>query len=358
MAKFYPLKVKEVRRETPDCSSVAFKVPKELKDTFDFTQGQYLTLRTEIDGQEVRRSYSLCVSPLDGELRVAIKEVPGGLFSTYANRELEEGDEIEVMPPMGNFFSKLDAKQEKNYVAFAAGSGITPIMSILKTVMEVEPKSKFTLFYGNKFSGSVIFKEDIEGLKNKFLDRLRVFHFFSREVPDIPLFHGRLDKEKVSHIFKGLIEPTSVDEYFLCGPEEMIFSIKEALDESGVNSKSIHFELFTTGNGKKKKRKKVKKESQEEISEVFIKDGGNSFAFNLPFDTENILDAALSRGADLPYACKGGVCSTCKAKLTEGEVEMEANYALEEDEVGAGFILTCQSYPKTKKVVVDFDEAL
>jgi len=190
MAKFYPLKVKEVRRETPDCSSVAFKVPKELKDTFDFTQGQYLTLRTEIDGQEVRRSYSLCVSPLDGELRVAIKEVPGGLFSTYANRELEEGDEIEVMPPMGNFFSKLDAKQEKNYVAFAAGSGITPIMSILKTVMEVEPKSKFTLFYGNKFSGSVIFKEDIEGLKNKFLDRLRVFHFFSREVPDIPLFHG------------------------------------------------------------------------------------------------------------------------------------------------------------------------
>ncbi|MCI4668040.1 MAG: phenylacetate-CoA oxygenase/reductase subunit PaaK [Bacteroidia bacterium] len=358
MAKFYPLKVKEVRKETADCRSVSFDIPEELSKEFKFTQGQYLTLRTEIDGEEVRRSYSLCTSPLDGDLRVAIKEVPGGLFSTFANRELKAGDVLEAMPPMGNFFSELKPENEKNYVAFAAGSGITPIISILKTVMEIEPKSTFTLFYGNKYASSVIFKEEIEGLKNSFFQRVRVFHFFSREIPDIDLFHGRLDKGKCEALFKGIIDPRNIDEYFLCGPEEMIFSVKEALEEVGVESKKVHFELFTTGNGKKKKVRVQREENKDKVCEVFIKDGGNSFGFNLPFDTESILDAALARGADLPFACKGGVCCTCKAKITEGEVEMEVNYALEPEEVEAGYVLACQAFPKSPKVVIDFDEAL
>lgn len=358
MTKFYPLIVDEVRKETIDCSSVSFRIPSELEDEFKFVQGQYLTLRTYIDGEEVRRSYSLCTSPLDGELRVAIKQVPGGLFSTFANTVLKPGDSLEVMPPMGNFFSELNPDNKNNYVAFAAGSGITPILSILKTVLEVEPESTFTLFYGNKYASSVIFKEEIEGLKNRFLDRVRVFHFFSREVPDIDLFHGRLGREKCEDLFRGIFNPLAIDEYFLCGPEEMIFSVKEALELAGVEGKKIHFELFTSPNGKKKRVREVKAENAEKVCEVFIKDGGNSFAFNLPFDTESILDAALSRGADLPFACKGGVCCTCKAKITEGEVEMEVNYALEPEEVEAGFVLTCQSYPKTTRVVVDYDEAL
>lgn len=358
MTKFHPLVIEEVRKETADCHSVSFKVPPELREEFAFTQGQYLTLRTYIDGEEVRRSYSLCSSPLDGELRVAIKQVPGGLFSTYANTSLKAGDQLEAMPPMGNFFSDLNAENQKNYVAFAAGSGITPILSILKTVLEVEPQSTFTLFYGNRYASSVIFKEEIEGLKNKFFERVRVFHFFSREVPDIDLFHGRLGKEKCAELFQGVIDPLTIDEYFLCGPEEMIFSVKEALEEKGVESKKVHFELFTSPNGKKRVARQQKEADKDKVCEVFIKDGGNSFAFNLPFDTENILDAALARGADLPYACKGGVCCTCKAKITEGEVEMEVNYALEPEEVEAGYVLTCQSYPKTSRVVVDYDEAL
>ncbi|MEO0898724.1 MAG: 1,2-phenylacetyl-CoA epoxidase subunit PaaE [Bacteroidota bacterium] len=358
MATFYSLIVKDIRKETSDCVSVAFDVPEELKDTFSFTQGQYLTLRTHINGEEVRRSYSICNSPLDQELRVAVKQVPEGLFSTFANKELEVGDRLEAMPPMGKFFTPLHPENRKNYIAFAAGSGITPIMSIMKSILLEETNSSFTLFYGNKYASSVIFKEQIEGLKNTFLDRLRVFHFFSREQSDIPLFQGRIDGEKCGHIFDKLVDLHEVDDVFLCGPEEMIFAAKKELEDRGMDHKKIHFELFTTAAGKKRVKRTPTDQSKQDDCEVFIKDGGNSFGFNLPFDTENILDAALSRGADLPYACKGGVCCTCKAKIIEGEVEMEVNYALEPEEVEAGFVLTCQAFPKTAKVIVDYDEAL
>lgn len=359
MAVFYPLKTKKLTRETADCTSVTFELPAELSDKFRFKQGQYLTIKAEIDGKEVRRSYSLCSSPHEDELKVAVKKIPEGTFSSYVNDKLQIGDTLEVMPPMGDFYTELDPANSKEYVAFAAGSGITPIMSIMKTVLEAEPKSTFTLLYVNKYASSVIFKEEIEGLKNKFLNRLRVFHFFSREVSDIPLFSGRMTGEKAKEVLEKLIDLDQENEFFLCGPQEMIFAVRETLEQSGVNKKNIHFELFTPADGGEgKKRIKEKLSHSEKVTEVFIKDGGNSFGFNLPMGTDNILDAAVARGADLPYSCKGGVCSTCKAKLIEGEIEMAVNYALEPEEVEAGYILTCQAYPVSEKVIVDYDEAL
>lgn len=359
MAAFYPLKTKQLTKETTDCTSVTFEVPEKLVEEFRFKQGQYLTLKTEIDGKEVRRSYSLCSGPHEGELKVAVKKIPDGTFSTFVNDELQEGDILEVMPPMGDFYTEMNPANSKNYIAFAAGSGITPIMSIMKAVLKAEPNSTFTLFYVNKYASTVIFKEEIEGLKNIFLDRLRVFHFFSREISDLPLFSGRMTGEKAKDILDKLIDLKKDHEFFLCGPQEMVFDIRDTLEEAGVKKENVHFELFTSADGgENKKRIQTKLAKQEKVCEVFIKDGGNSFGFNLPMGTDNILDAAIARGADLPYSCKGGVCSTCKAKLVEGEIEMAVNYALEPEEVEAGYILTCQAYPVSEKVIVDYDEAL
>lgn len=359
MTVFYPLKTKRLTKETTDCTSVTFEIPEDLVERFRYKQGQYLTLKAEIDGKEVRRSYSLCSSPHEAELKVAVKKIPEGIFSSYVNDKLKEGDTLEVMPPMGDFYTELDPKNAKNYIAFAAGSGITPVMSIMKTVLMTEPNSTFTLFYGNKYASTVIFKEEIEGLKNRFLERLRVFHFFSREISDIPLFSGRMTGEKAKDVLEKLIDLEKDHEFFLCGPQEMIFPIRETLEKAGVAKQKIHFELFTPADGgESKARIKAKLAKDEKVCEVFIKDGGNSFGFNLPLGTDNILDAAVARGADLPYSCKGGVCSTCKAKLIEGEIEMAVNYALEPEEVEAGYILTCQAYPVSEKVVVDYDEAL
>ncbi len=359
MTSFYPLKTKKLVKETADCTSITFEVPEELVNKFHFKHGQYLTIKAEIDGKEVRRSYSLCSSPQENELKVAVKKIPQGTFSTFVNDRLQEGDVLQVMPPLGDFNTELDSQNRKNYIAFAAGSGITPIMSIMKTVLKAEPQSTFTLFYGNKYASTVIFKEEIEGLKNLFLNRLRVFHFFSREISDIPLFSGRMTGVKAKEVLDKLIDLKQEHEFFLCGPQEMIFPVKETLEKAGVQTKNIHFELFTPADGgEAKKRIQQKTASLEKVCEVFIKDGGNSFGFNLPLGTDSILDAAVARGADLPYSCKGGVCSTCKARLIEGEIEMAVNYALEPEEVEAGYILTCQSYPISEKVVVDYDEAL
>lgn len=357
--RFHSLKVKELVKETSDCTSIAFELADELQDTFQYKQGQYLTLRTDINGEDVRRSYSLCSSPLDGEMRVAVKKIEEGKFSTFANDVLKEGDTLDVMPPMGNFYTDLSPNQAKSYVAFAAGSGITPMMSIIKTTLQTEPDSQFTLLYCNKNVHSIIFKEEIEGLKNQYLNRFQVYHFLTREMQDIPLFNGRFDEEKINHILGGLVKTSTVDDYFLCGPEEMIMNIKKALEARKVDSKKIHFELFTSPDAKKgKAKKKVKKKRDGKVSLVTIKDSGSSYQFELSQGTNNILDAALLNGADLPFACKGGVCCTCKAKVTEGKVEMDVNYALEPEEVEQGFILTCQAHPLTPTVVVDFDEAM
>ena len=353
---FEQLTVREVRRETNDCVSIAFEIPDTLKNSFQFLQGQYITLKTKIGGEEVRRSYSICSSPLDDELRVAVKKVPQGVFSTYANEILKAGDQLDVMPPIGKFFTPLLPEQKKNYVGFAAGSGITPLLSIIKTTLQTEQESTFTMVYGNRNRHSIIFRETLEALKNKYMDRFRLIHILSRETTDTPLNSGRIDTDKCLVLCDKAIDLQQTDEFFLCGPEEMIFAVKNVLEQQHVPTQKIHFELFTTAGQQHKKNH----QQEEDIdkgpkSKITVTLDGISFDFELSQKGDAILDAALKHGADLPYACKGGVCCTCRAKLIEGEVDMEVNYGLEPDEIEQGFILTCQSHPKSEKVVVDFD---
>ena len=352
---FHPLEISEVRRETPDCVSIAFAVPPGLQETFRFKQGQYLTLRTTIHGEDIRRSYSICSSPLDNELRVAIKQTEQGIFSTYANKELKKGDVLDVMEPIGKFHTELDPANAKQYIGFAAGSGITPLLSIIKTTLRTETNSSFTLVYGNRNRHSIIFKEELEALKNLYMDRFRVIYILSREKTDAAINFGRIDAEKCCALCEKNLDTVSTDAFFLCGPENMIFSVKEQLEKLGVDPKKIHFELFTTPGAKKIIQTHQEASSQEVKSRITIRLDGTSFDFDLGFEGEAILDAALKQGADLPYACKGGVCCTCRAKLVEGEVDMDVNYGLEHEEIEQGFILTCQSHPKTEKVVIDFD---
>lgn len=358
MIHFHSLQIKELKKETEDCVSISFLVPEELKDTFEFKQGQNLTVRKELKGQEFRRNYSICSSPLDNELKVAIKKVDAGIFSTFANEELRAGDFLDVMPPTGEFYSELNPLQQKSYVAFAAGSGITPILSIIKTTLLTEPKSNVTLVYGNRNKTSIIFKEELEALKDKFIDRFRIYHILSREKMDTPINEGRIDAEKCELLFTKLINIKTTNEFFLCGPEQMIFCVKDILAENDVRKDHIHFELFTIP-GQKQVTLAGKQSPSGNIvgqtASISIKLDGASFDFELPYNGQTILNAALELGADLPYACKGGVCTTCKAKLQEGKVEMDTNWGLEQDEVDKGFILTCQSHPLTEKVVVDFD---
>ena len=353
---FEQLSVKEVRKETDDCVSISFEIPAELQQQFQFTQGQHITLRTTIDGEDVRRSYSICSSPMENELRVAVKKVSQGLFSSYANEQLKPGDKLDVMPPMGKFYTPLNAQQKKNYVGFVAGSGITPLLSIIKTTLLTEPLSSFTLVFGNRNRHSIIFRETLEALKNKYMNRFRVIHILSREKTDTILNDGRIDAEKCNTLFEKTINLSQTDEFFLCGPEEMIFTVKAALEDKGVDKKKIHFELFTTP-GQEQKNKSVQTSSSdtEAKSRITVKLDGISFDFELAKNGPAILDAALKQGADLPYACKGGVCCTCRAKLVEGEVYMDVNYGLEPEEIEQGFILTCQSHPRSEKIIVDFD---
>lgn len=359
MPKFHTLKIIDIRRETADTVSIAFSIPDSLTQDYQFLPGQYLTFKREIDGEEVRRSYSICSSE-EETLRVAVKKVPKGRFSTFANEVLQPGDELEVMTPMGRFTTPIDAQHQKQYVAFCAGSGITPILSILKTVLQKEPRSQFTLFYGNKNFDSIIFREEIEALKNKYLGRLSVHHVLSRERLGSPLFTGRIDVEKCNAFAKTFFDPKEVDAFFLCGPETMIRSVTESLVNLGADSKRVHFELFTSPAGNLGGKKIATATAVEVVdgyqSKVTVVLDGDAFDFSLDYGGDNVLDAALKQGADLPFACKGGVCCTCRARLLEGEVKMDVNYALEEEEVKAGFILTCQSHPRSERIVVDFDE--
>jgi ring-1,2-phenylacetyl-CoA epoxidase subunit PaaE len=353
---FHPLTIKEIKKETDDCVSVQFEIPVELKKNFAFQQGQSLTMRSKINGEEVRRTYSLCSSPLDKEWKVAIKKADGGLFSSFANNELKKGDVMEVMEPVGKFYTELNPAHKKNYLAFAAGSGITPVISIIKTTLRTEPGSSFTLVYGNKSRASIIFFEELEGLKNKFIDRFTFINILSRERTESPVNFGRINLDKLNELGK-LVDYNNTDEVFICGPEEMIFCVKDFLQQKGINEKKIHFELFTTSTPKKtiSKTTTAKKDAGP-ASKITVKVDGRSFDFDLPLDSDMpILDAALKQGADLPYACKGGMCCTCKARLLEGEVEMDVHWGLEHEEIEKGFILTCQSHPKTDKVVVDYD---
>jgi ring-1,2-phenylacetyl-CoA epoxidase subunit PaaE len=357
MIHFHALQVKKKEYETEDCVSITFAVPEELKETFHFTQGQSLTLRTVLNGEEVRRSYSICTAPQEGILKVAIKKVEGGLFSTWAFEKLSEGDWLDVMPPVGKFYTELQPSNKKNYIAFAAGSGITPILSIIKTTLQTEPHSTFTLVYGNRTRSSIIFKEALEALKDRYLSRFRMIHILSRERTDADINYGRIDTEKCTQLFQTLISIANINEVFLCGPEALIFCVRDFLIANGFPKDHIHFELFTIP-GQKKSTVDTPQAIVEDSgpkSQISIKLDGVLFDFDLAYNGQSILDAALAQGADLPYACKGGVCCTCKARLREGAVEMDVVWGLEQDEIDQGFILTCQSHPKTEKVVVDFD---
>jgi ring-1,2-phenylacetyl-CoA epoxidase subunit PaaE len=353
---FHPLKTKEIKKETEDCVSLLFEIPDELKINFAYQQGQSLTMRTIMNGEEIRRTYSLCSSPLDKEWKVAIKKVEGGLFSSFANDILKTGDVLEVMEPVGTFYTPLDPGQKKNYLAFAAGSGITPVLSIINTTLRTEPNSTFTLVYGNKSRPSIIFFEELEGLKNKFIDRFNFINILSRERTESPVNSGRIDTDKLNELSK-LVDYAAMDDTFICGPEEMIFCVKDFLQQKGIAEKNIHFELFTSSSPKKSVSKNLpSKKDTGPVSKISVKVDGRSFDFELALNSEtSLLDAALKQGADLPYACKGGMCCTCKARLLEGEVEMDVHWGLEQEEIEKGFILTCQSHPKTEKVVVDFD---
>jgi len=352
---FHKLAIKDIQKNTSDAVVITFDVPEKHKGDFIFKQGQNVTIRHFAGDEEFRRSYSICSSPLENELTIAVKKVESGMFSTFANEKLRKGDLLEVMSPTGTFFTEVNIANRKDYVFISAGSGITPVISIIKTILLTEQNSCVTLVYGNKNLQSIIFREAIDALKDKYLKRFRVFHILSRERTDTDFNYGRIDVSKCNQLSK-LINFKIIDDFFICGPEEMIFSVKDFLEGWGIEPKHIHFELFNTPVRINKRTFIPTIEAPETGSEITVKIDGRSFDFSLDYNGEVILDAALAQGADLPFACKGGVCCTCKAKLIEGEVEMEANYGLEKSEVKEGYILTCQSHPRSKKVVVDYDQ--
>ena len=359
MAKhFRPLPILDIRNETDDCVSVSFHVPDEWKEEFKFKAGQNITLRTTIRGEEIRRSYSICSSPFEKELRVAIKKVEEGLFSSHAHTHFKSAQILDVLTPTGNFVLPIDAANKKHYVAFAAGSGITPVISLLKTILKEEPFSRFTLIYGNRNRGSVIFREELLALKNEFPEQFQLMMVFSREKMDAPVFEGRIDASKCEMIFKQILPLSEDQEYLLCGPAPMIFSVRSWLLEQKIKEKKIHFELFSDPGelGKaKEKTNSVIAESSEIKSLVTIRLDGVSSDYQIPVQGPTILEAAIQAGADLPYACRAGVCASCRAKLVEGKVSMDQNYSLADEEIEQGFILTCQSHPASEKLMVDFD---
>lgn len=352
--KFHTLTVLDVHRETEDAVSISFAIPSELTEDYRYISGQYLTLRTLVNNEDIRRSYSLCSAPYENQWRVAVKQVENGQFSTYANEVLRPGMQLEVMTPMGNFKFNPEPNSAKSHVLFASGSGITPILSIAKTALHEEPNCDVTLFFGNKGFASVIFREEIEALKNQYMDRLRVIHVFSREGLGNAIQKGRIDAKKTNELFNAFLKNTNIDNVFICGPEQMILGVKEGLIANDVDEKKIHFELFTTPTGKKSDAQPLNTPQVDSNVKIIL--DGDEIDLNLDSTGINILDAAQEAGADLPYACKGGVCCTCKAKIIEGSVHMEVNYGLEADELEAGYILTCQAHPTSEKLIVSFDE--
>ena len=358
MARFHPLKVTDVRRETRDAVVVTLAPRDEDKTLFDFTQGQYLTFRRDFDGEELRRSYSICAGPDEGLLKVGVKRVEGGAFSTWANESLAPGDVIEAMPPMGKFFTPIDPESDKQYLGFAGGSGITPVLSIIKTVLAREPKSRFTLVYSNRQINSIMFREELEDLKNIYLGRFSVIHVLEQEGQEIDLFTGRIDAEKMKGLFAHWLDASAVDTAYICGPEPMMLAIAASLREHGLRDDQIKFELFASGQPGRARAKAVSKTAIAPGTgvEATVTLDGATRSFTMPRNGQSILDAAIEAKLDAPYSCKAGVCSTCRCKVLEGEMEMAVNHALEDYEVRAGYVLSCQATPLTDRVVVTYDE--
>jgi ring-1,2-phenylacetyl-CoA epoxidase subunit PaaE len=355
---FYRLTVREVRRETPECVSVAFQLPNGDAGTIfsHWEAGQYLTLKATVNGAELRRSYSICSAAHEGELRIAVKKVSDGRFSTFVNEQLKAGDTLEVMPPQGKFVLPANDGSGAVYVAFVAGSGITPVMAMLKSVLETQADSRFILVYGNRSFDHIIFRDQLEYLKNKYPSRLSVHHILSRESTGSDLNYGHIDAEKCQQFARFFFQPERVSCYFLCGPEAMIMSLKDELTHLGVAPQRIKFELFGTGVAQAQRKTTAVVAANGFDADITILQDGAPFEFKLSAqNSSSLLDAAMRAGADLPYACKGGVCSTCKARVLEGKVSMEVNYGLEADEIAAGYVLTCQARPETQRVVLSFD---
>jgi ring-1,2-phenylacetyl-CoA epoxidase subunit PaaE len=351
--RFHTLRIAEVRRETPDAVSLHFEVPAELRSEYAFVQGQHLTLRTRLDGEEMRRTYSICAGVDDGELRVAIKQVAGGRFSTWANHTLRSGDRIDVLTPDGRFYTPLDPAHAKHYVAFAAGSGITPVLSLVKTTLRREPRSRCTLLYCNRRQSNVLFQEELEDIKNRYLTRFTLYNLFSREHQEVDLFNGRLDGAKVKAFSDSLLPVQTIDEAFVCGPGAMLDDVGAALQDLGLPAQRVHLERFGVPGAAPSHH--VEPQDAAHALITIVADGVRRDVEFYQTDA-SILDAALRAGLDLPYSCKGGMCCTCRGKLLEGQARMDKNYSLEPADVAAGYILTCQAHPLTERVVVSYDE--
>lgn len=358
--QFHPLRVAQVRPETSDTVSIAFEVPPELRDAYRFTQGQFLTIKAPVEGKDVRRSYSICCGVQDyderGELRVAVKLVDDGVFSTWVHDTVSAGQMLDVMTPDGRFHVPLDAGAARHYVAFAAGSGITPVLSLIRTTLAVEPNSRFTLIYGNRSVDTIIFSEALEDLKNQYLSRFTLYHVLSRQPQEVDLLHGRLDRERVDAFLQTLLPVDDIDAAFVCGPASMIDEVEDALKAAGLDPHRIHAERFGVPLAQPKATAPAHADHGDTAELVIVLDG-KQHKMRLPLTADaRVLDTALAAGLDLPYACKGGVCCTCRAKVLEGKVEMEKNYTLEPWEMEKGFVLTCQARALTPKVVVSYDE--
>jgi ring-1,2-phenylacetyl-CoA epoxidase subunit PaaE len=351
---FHLLRVAELERITDDAVAITFEVPEQLRDEYRFVGGQHLALRCALAGDDIRRNYSICTPASSGRLRVGVKRLPGGVFSSYAMERLRVGDAIEVLTPTGQFFTPLDPAQAKHYGAVAAGSGITPILSIIASALEVEPRSRATLIYVNRTTGSIMFLEELEDLKNRYLGRFQLIHVLGSEWREAELLSGRLDHDRLAALLDSLVAP-DVDEWFLCGPLGLTDTVRRTLVERGFDPDHIHRELFHV-DPLPPRRSQPAPDAEADGAKVTVVLDGRGTSFTLAPGSEPILDAALRLRGDAPYACKNGVCGTCRAKLVDGKVEMAQNFALERDEVDRGYVLACQSYPTSDQVTLDFDQ--
>jgi len=352
---FHALRVAEVVPETAEANSIMFDVPAELSGAYRFKAGQHLTLRAVVDGEDVRRNYSLCTAPDEGRLMVTVKRIAGGRMSNWIGDNLKPGDVIDVMPPVGSFTCDFGAGTARHFVGFAGGSGITPVISLIRTALKAEPDSRFTLFYGNRDSASVIFLEALADLKDRYLERFELYHFLAEEEQDVALFNGMLDKQTCATAIEQLIgDPAAIDQWFICGPGPMMDAAESALLDKGVDRQRIHIERFTAD--------RPSAALAAEMAQLQTKAAGATVTVTLdgrtrkvPFTAGNILDSAREAGLPAPFACKAGVCATCRAKVTSGKVEMAARYGLTDEEIAAGYVLTCQSVPAGDGVAVDYD---
>lgn len=355
MTHFFNLTIDEIRKETADSVSISLKIPDQLKDKFNYDSGQYITIKHVVDGEDLIRSYSLCSSPYENDFRIGVKKIEGGIMSTYLNDDLNENDSLEVMLPEGRFSIHTEKNEEEHYIGVAAGSGITPILSMIKSVLLMELKSTFTLYYVNKTKESVMFQEEIESYLHKYPDNFKVINLYTKEESVEPLYKGRIDKEKFMELMRHNKEVQKSDGIYICGPEDMIFDVSAALQDFGVAKDKVHYELFGTPTDKMKDQNEQVESDFSGTSKVRVIMDGDDFEFDLKNDGDFILDAAMSAGADAPFSCKGAVCCTCKAQVLEGKVTMDMNYSLSDEEVEEGFILTCQARPASENVVIDYD---